>query len=158
SREALASGQRNLAERQAHDLRGLAGNLGAHGLKAQAATLEKALAEAAEPARIEHLLAELEPPLQALVGAIEALLREAGEPPPAPAWDAAALARTCRRLARLLEEDDPRAARLLDEQAGMLRSAFNEGYGALESAVRAYDFETAHQALRALADQREITL
>ncbi|SFA67342.1 response regulator [Metapseudomonas otitidis] len=157
-RAALASGQRSQAERQAHDLRGLAGSLGAHGLKAQAATLEQALADAAEPERIEPLLTELEPPLLALVGAIEALQREAAAPPPAAADDSVALARTCRQLARLLEEDDPRAARLLDEQAGMLRSAFNEGYGALESAVRAYDFETAHQALRALADQREITL
>ncbi|MCP1618752.1 HPt (histidine-containing phosphotransfer) domain-containing protein [Pseudomonas otitidis] len=157
-RAALTSGQRSQAERQAHDLRGLAGSLGAHGLKVQAATLEQALADAAEPERIEQLLTELEPPLLALVGAIEAQQREAAAPPPAAVDDSAALARTCRQLARLLEEDDPRAARLLDEQAGMLRSAFNEGYGALESAVRAYDFETAHQALRALADQREITL
>ena len=81
------------------------------------------------------------------------------EPEPAAApYDPARLAPLCKRLAQLFEDDDPRAGKLFEEQAELLRSAFNEGYGPLESAVRSYDFEAALVVLREMAGQRDISL
>ncbi|MDU9411905.1 response regulator [Pseudomonas sp. zfem005] len=157
-RQALGDGDRDSAERLAHSLRGLAGNLGATALQAQAEALERSIHQGARLAQLERQMLELEPPLLALVRAIDELLREQRPEPAAAPYDPARLAPLCKRLAQLFEDDDPRAGKLFEEQAELLRSAFNEGYGPLESAVRSYDFESALVVLREMAGQRDISL
>ncbi|WP_271104102.1 response regulator [Pseudomonas tohonis] len=157
-RQALGDGDRERAERLAHSLRGLAGNLGAAQLQAQAGELERGIRQGARLAQLERPLLELEPPLLALVGAIDELLREQRPEPDVAACDPTHLVPLCKRLAQLFEDDDPRAGKLFEEQAQLLRSAFNEGYGPLEAAVRGYDFETALAVLREMAGQRDISL
>ena len=74
------------------------------------------------------------------------------------AVDAEQLLQVCRQLQRLFAEDDPRAGKLFDEQAELLRSAFTTDYAALAAAVRGFDFEQALALLQAAAGQRQLTL
>ena len=68
------------------------------------------------------------------------------------------LLQLCRQLQRLFAEDDPRAGKLFDEQAELLRSAFTSECAALAAAVRGFDFEQALALLQAAAGQRQLTL
>ncbi|MDP3815274.1 Hpt domain-containing protein, partial [Pseudomonas sp.] len=119
----MACGETEHAERLAHSLKGLAGNLGAADLAAQAANLESALKDARHD-ELDAVLAELEQSLGALVAAIAAQLPEALAA--AVAVDEEQLSQLCRQLRRLFAEDDPRAGKIFDEQAELLRSAFNK--------------------------------
>ncbi|MDO9619269.1 MAG: response regulator [Pseudomonas sp.] len=155
-RAALAANQQESAERLAHSLKGLAGNLGAMDLAAQAANLESAIKDARHD-ELDGLLAELQQSLDALVEAINAQF-PAAPPHELLAVDAEQLLQLCRQLQRLFVEDDPRAGKLFDEQAELLRSAFTTDYAALAAAVRGFDFEQALALLQAAAGQRQLTL
>ncbi|MWV12011.1 response regulator [Pseudomonas sp. R-28-1W-6] len=154
-RAALAAGASADAERLAHSLKGLAGSLGATVLAARAAALERALGEGRQ-AEVDGLLAELEGSLAELVAAI--LAQQPAAPAAAVAVDPGQLLALCRQLQRLFDADDPRAGKVFDEHAELLRSAFNEDYGALATAVRGFDFEQALALLRDGARQRQLML
>lgn len=62
----------------------------------------------------------------------------------------------CRQLLRLFADDDPRAGKVFDEQAELLRSAFNDDYGALAAAVHGFDFERARELLQQAAARQGI--
>ena len=138
---ALERGDRASAERIAHTVKGVAGNLGFGELQAAAGALEKAVRESAPTAA----------PLQAmrarLAAAVAALEQKLGatEVKNAAPVDAAKAA----GLARLLAESDGAAADYLDTHAAALRGLFarNE-YERFEKAVHGYDFDTALAALR----------
>ncbi|MBM7062841.1 transporter substrate-binding domain-containing protein [Pseudomonas sp. UL073] len=155
-RLALLHGQPDLAERLAHNLKAQAGTLGADDLQARADQVETALREGAGLFQLETPLAELQPRLDELIGAIDAQL--APEPSAAPlAVDEQALLELCRHLARLIDDHDPRAGRLFDDSAPLLRVAFDDAFGRVESALRDYDFDRARQALdEALLRRRAI--
>ncbi|MGB4073884.1 response regulator [Pseudomonas sp.] len=155
-RAALASDQTESAERLAHSFKGLAGNLGAMDLAAQAATLESAIKDARHD-ELDGLLVELEQSLAALVTAISTQF-PAQPLGAARVVDAEQLQQLCRQLQRLFADDDPRAGKLFDEQAELLRSAFNSDYAALAAAVRGFDFEQALALLHVAADQRQLML
>ncbi|MGL4316203.1 MAG: response regulator [Pseudomonas sp.] len=155
-RAALAAGEEESAERLVHSLKGLAGNLGALDLATQAAALESAIKDARHD-ELPGLLGELEQSLVALVAAI------ARQFPVAPAEPEAAvneeqLRQLCRQLQQLFDADDPRAGKLFDEQAELLRSAFTDDYPTLAVAVRSFDFERALALLRMAAAQRQLML
>src|SRR5690606_4039078 len=138
----------------AHSLKGLAGNLGAVDLATQAAAVESAIKDERHD-ELGAMLLELEQSLASLLAAIAEL---PAPPAAARAADAPPLQPLCQDLLRLFGEDDPRAGKVFDEQAELLRSAFNEEYAALAAAVRAFDFEKAASLLRAAAEQRELKL
>lgn len=149
-RALLARHELAAAEREIHSLKGLAGNLGAGDLAAQAAALETALKDARH-AELADLLAELERSLAALLQAIRALRPLAPQMP----VDSAQLQPLCRQLLQLFAADDPRAGKVFEAQAELLRSAFNEHYGPLAAAVHAFDFDQAllllHEAAKGCA-------
>jgi two-component system sensor histidine kinase/response regulator len=151
-RQALAAGEQESAEREAHSLKGLAGNLGALDLATQAAAIESAIKDARHD-ELDAQLGELERSLTALVAAIQAL-----QPAVVSSADPQQLAPLCHQLQRLFEDDDPRAGKLFDEQAELLRNAFNDEYGPLAAAVHGFDFERAQALLRQAAQQRGIAL
>ena len=155
-RAAMAANQQESAERLAHSLKGLAGNLGAMDLAAQAAALESAIKDARHD-ELNTLLLELEQSLATLVTAIRTQF-PAQSLGTLQAVDAEQLQQLCRQLQRLFAEDDPRAGKLFDEQAELLRSAFTSEYAALAAAVREFDFEQALALLQAAAGQRQLTL
>ncbi|WP_373387612.1 response regulator [Pseudomonas alcaligenes] len=152
-RQLLAAGEQEGAEREAHSLKGLAGNLGAGDLAAQAAALESAIKDARHD-ELGALLGELERSLAELLAAIRAL-------PVAQAMaevDPQQLLPVCQQLLRLFGDDDPRAGKVFDEQAELLRSAFNDAYAPLAAAVHGFDFERARALLRQAAQQQGLGL
>ena len=80
-RERLAAGDAVSAQRVAHSLKGLAGTLGAEGLRAEALALEMALREGRPRAELDPSIETVERSLAALVAAIRAAV---GPDPEAP--------------------------------------------------------------------------
>ncbi len=158
-RAALDEGDLATAERHAHTLKGTAGNIGALPVQDAAANLEAAIRETRPRPEIDARLAELEPPLGALLAHLEAALSapaDAGPPPgTAPAAvDADALLAVCGQLRRLLLDSDPDAEEMLAENAGLLQAAFPDRFEALAGQIRNFDFDEAAAALDAALAER----
>ena len=138
--DALQAGDQASAERLAHTLKGLAGNIGADALQALAGELEHALAAG----RHDHaLLAQVEAALATQTGAIVAAL------PPEAALAAAAEVdpqlrdSVCAELAALLADDDAKAEKVLSEHRALLAAAFPQHIRRLEQAIGQFDLEQA---------------
>jgi signal transduction histidine kinase/CheY-like chemotaxis protein/HAMP domain-containing protein len=152
-RSALDAGDAVRAERLAHSLKGVAGNIGAARVHSIAGRLEKAIRDRAAAPDIEAARRETADELARLVGALrpalgppagEATLAAAAATPPDPtrSLDAAA------RLADLLAECDPGAADFLADNQPALRPLFdNARWPQFERLVRDYAFDEAHAAL-----------
>ncbi|WP_295959141.1 response regulator [Rhodoferax sp.] len=143
-RYSLERGDLDTAERTAHTLKGVAGNIGASLLQASAAQLERAI-HLQEPLAGIHILAERTAQLlDLLVAAIAQQL-----PAPMAVVVAAAPVDTaqadaiCARLALLLGEDDAESIELLQEHAVLLQQVLQGRYAEIEAAVAQYDFEAA---------------
>ncbi|KAF1049830.1 response regulator [Xylophilus sp.] len=146
----LAAGDRATAERLAHTLRGVAGNIGAGAVQQAAEALEGALRAAADPAAA---LAAVELALAPLLAGLAAwqAQRAAGEAPaPADGGDAAPQA-VVARLARLLAEADSTAADVLQQNVSLLQSALGADFPKVAGLVRSFEFEQALERLRTTA-------
>jgi two-component system, sensor histidine kinase and response regulator len=73
-RDALIAGDWATAQRAAHTLKGVSGNIGATDIPGYADAVEHALREQRPLAEVEQVLSQLEPPLTALINAIESWL------------------------------------------------------------------------------------
>jgi two-component system sensor histidine kinase/response regulator len=154
---ALNQGEGEAAERLAHSLKGLAGNLGAVDLQTQVALLENALKDSQASDELEPLIKDVNQSLSSLVQAIEQLWPATLSEAPV-AVDPEQLTAVCRQLAGLFAHDDPRAGKVFEAKAGLLRSAFDGDYAPLAEAVRCYDFEQALTLLRQTSEQRGVSL
>jgi len=161
-RESLDRGERAVAERLAHTLKGTAGNLAAGPVQAAAGSLEKAIREGDDAARVESLRASLAAAMDQLTSALRPLLAEtfrsqAAAPPveAAPA-DLGTLKALSERWARLLAENDAGAARDLEREGSALRALFGgpEGLTRFAGLIDAYDFDGALLVLREAAAAR----
>jgi two-component system sensor histidine kinase/response regulator len=153
--QALHDDDPTTAERLAHTLKGVAGNIGAHDLQQQAAALEEALRERQPRPAVGATLAATAASLHALLDALRPHLAPAAAPTsdaPAPAEGPTHHA-LLQRLAQLLEQDDAEAAELLAEHQATLGAALGPHYAALSQAVAGYDFEAALGALRQATGQ-----
>ncbi|MDP3650328.1 MAG: PAS domain S-box protein [Rhodoferax sp.] len=155
--QALAAGDRATAERLAHTLKGVAGNIGASALQADMAQVEAALREHRESAHIEALMAPPAAVLAELLAQLHAKL-PAESASSVVAIDPAKAAAVCRQLSALLADDDSEAADVLKDHALLLQAALGEGYRALAAAVEDFDFETALASLKGAAQQAQIDL
>ena len=155
-RKALDEGDQATAERLAHTIKGLAGNIGASEIQALATELEAAITRPLARQQLDILLDVMHPRLTELIERIEASL------PPDPlrqaqaAVDPAMLKAVCDRLDGLLVEDDPDAGDLLQDNEGLLRAAFPDDYALMEEAIRSFDFEAGLKALRAAREHATI--
>jgi PAS domain S-box-containing protein len=152
--EALQAGDRVLAQRLAHTLRGLAGNLGATQLQEEASAVETALGSGLPTANVEPLLARLTRTLAALVDALHialpSLVSTATTPPAAPDDVNAAAARTCcDRLQALLNQNDADARSYFQAHHALLHAALGPAFGPIAQAIEVYDFDAAATALAA---------
>ena len=142
-RAALAQGDHVLAERLAHTLKGVAGNIGAEQVQADAGAVEQAVHEQATPERIAPLLDALDGPLAALVHALGRQL------PPEPTVAAASgeaqdVRALLQQLAAGLADSDAEVQELIAREAGPLAHALGTAcFDALRRAVDDYDFEAA---------------
>ncbi len=145
-KQALETGDKILAERLAHTLKGVAGNIGAESIQQAAAELETAIKADQPRSEIDVLLTEVEQPLESLIQQIEAKL-----PPEAETTkvsiDFEKLESICTKLATLLSEDDAEAADLLQDNSDLLKSAFPNHYNAIAAGINSFDFEAAYTAL-----------
>ena len=153
--EALARGDVAGARFLLHTVKGVSGNIGASGVQAAAAQLERALADEVLPSRLDDFLRPLAEAFEAAARQIESHLSDAPEPAePAQRQevDTAALAPRLSRLAGLLAEDDGEAVDCLASLRDSLAAALApDDLEKLESAVGAFDFERALARLRELA-------
>ncbi len=148
--EVLQQGDHATAERLAHTLKGVAGNLGATALQASAAQLEALVRNAEEPAQTQESLARTAHNLAQLVQALQAVpgLAPENDSSPITLSDAereAALA-LLQELKTLLANDDAGAIELWETHAPMLRAVLPNA-AAVEAAIGAYEFDSAFAQL-----------
>jgi signal transduction histidine kinase/CheY-like chemotaxis protein/HPt (histidine-containing phosphotransfer) domain-containing protein/CHASE3 domain sensor protein len=142
---ALEGGDRRLAERIAHTVKGVAGNLGLKRIHAAAESLERALrgGGAAAPAALGDFSALLGPQVVAIR---RALLDAVPEPPFAAAtpFDPDAAGAAAARLRKLLVSSEAGASEALGDLVGAVGSAVGKArLDALARAIGEFDFESA---------------
>lgn len=144
----LDSGDPTSAERTAHTLKGVAGNIGASLLQASAAQLERAI-------HLQEPLADIQAQAERTAALLGPLVAAIDRHLPAPlavveaavSIDTAQADAICTRLASLLREDDAESIELLQEHATLLQQVLNGTFNEIETAVAQYDFETALERL-----------
>ncbi|CAN7662308.1 PAS domain S-box protein [Pseudorhodoferax sp. LjRoot39] len=158
---ALAGGRREEAERAAHTVRGVAGNMGLATLHAAATALEEALRHGGDvPAVLSAFGAELSARVQALRAVWGADTGMAGAAPAsAPAIDAAQAAGHAQQFARLLADCDAQAEDYLAaHRAALVQVCGAEAVAATARAVQAFDFDAALQTVRDAAVQQGVVI
>jgi CheY-like chemotaxis protein len=152
---ALGTGDRTLAQRIAHTVKGIAGNMGVGELQNAAQRLETAIREECEP--ISTVLDNFSAVLLAQVRAIEQALNgmAAGAPLPDPLsrCDAGCASAAMIQLKSLLENSDGNAAEAFQNVrtavAGMVDEPHLESLGNL---ISSFDFEGALLKLEAISN------
>jgi HPt (histidine-containing phosphotransfer) domain-containing protein len=148
-RSALSDNNPELAQRQAHTLKGAAGMIGAHRLHAHASAVESAIRT--ESSGLREALASLSTEMDKVLHLLGILLE--GRPTPGmpvhlttgPLLGDAAL---LERLLELLSKGDGGAVDMLEESGASLRVILGESkLQRVAAAVRQFDFETALAAL-----------
>ncbi len=141
-RRALAQNDRGTAERLAHTLKGLAGNIGATELQQKAGALEKLLqcGDTGEPSMtaLDTLASALDEQLAAIILALPTPV----ELPPAD-FDPAMRDSVLAQLDKLLRNDDPKAEKLLVDNSALLAAVLPGHFRQLEQAIREFEFEAA---------------
>jgi len=154
-RLALDADDWNIAQRQAHTLKGVAASIGAADLSSEAAALEKALAARQPRADVDERIGVIDAQLNELIAAVRT---KVPAPPAAPASDAAAAVAALAELERLLSESNPEAMAWLDRNAGALQGALPAArLTEVEAAVHACDLDDALRLLREARQQEGIT-
>jgi PAS domain S-box-containing protein len=159
---AMAQGDVAQAERLAHTLKGVAGNVGAKALQAAAGALEKLIRGRAPAQEIEQAKQRVATVLDPLLGQLRAALDSATPAAPVPASvppaavDPAQTRDAAAQLAKLLAEFDPGAVEFVEGHNAALRALFaGETWAAFEKLVQNYAFADAQvqleQALKGLA-------
>jgi HPt (histidine-containing phosphotransfer) domain-containing protein len=148
-RKALEAGDWPTAERIAHTLKGVSGNIGASRLQLLAESLETALNEGRSRELVDERLGDLEGPLETLIAQLERQLPVEPIPESMPV-DSGELQAVCGRLRALLADDDGEAGDLLEANAGLLSAAFPKEFRALEEIIQSCDFEAALAKLESL--------
>jgi len=157
-RERLANQDRATAERMAHTVKGVAGNLGAKAVQSAAADLEHAVNKE-KPAKA--LCDQLENVLLPLIAELRAAL---AEPPVVTAStdggemvDPAMLRETVLRMTKYLSEFDPAAADCLVSERSRFRALFDAGTLAqFEQHIANYAFAEAQALLDKATRERGI--
>lgn len=145
---ALAEGDRVAAERLAHTVKGLLGNIGAIELQNMAEQMESAIRSGQENSAIEALLARFAPQITKLIADIEAAVPAEIKTPIVAVVDTAELTEVVKKLVTLLAADDAVANDLFTENAGLLESAFPGQYRAIASLIQSFEFEEALEVLK----------
>jgi CheY-like chemotaxis protein len=155
--EALATGDHATAERLAHTVKGVAGNLGAGVVQAAAGTLEQAIAGSGDTGRINALRQRLAEELGALIGRLRPALGEAPAPVSGPPTDPEALESLVAQMRTQLSEFDPAATDLLDANRETFRSLLRrDDFAEFERHVQGYAFGEAQALLERAATGRRI--
>ncbi len=149
--EALSKGDAALAERLAHTLKGVAGNIGAKPVQMVSGDLEKLIRERAGAEQIKAGSENVSALLDPLVARLQTVLNVASPQPtaqPAAAVDPAQTREAATELKKLLAESDPGAADFTETNQAVLRPLFKDGaWTEFEKAVQNYSFAEAQAQL-----------
>ena len=150
--EATAKGDMALAERVAHTLKGVAGNIGAKAVQEAAGVLEKRIRERVAAEEVEAakrgVATVLEPLMSQLRKAAGAPAAAEPEPEPVVAVDPAKSREAAERLNGLLAEFDPGAVEFMGANRAALRALFaGESWARFEKLVQDYAFAEAQAEL-----------
>jgi signal transduction histidine kinase/DNA-binding response OmpR family regulator/HPt (histidine-containing phosphotransfer) domain-containing protein/HAMP domain-containing protein len=162
---ALARGDRDSAIREAHTVKGLAGNIGSASLAGHAATVERLLQQD-DAADLQDALAALAADLDGTRARIHDALGadEATHPAAAPSsspetLDKSALAADLRQLLGLLADLDAEAGAVVEALAGRLEALGQApAANALLKLVTEFEFEAAEDRVRELAAELQLEL
>jgi PAS domain S-box-containing protein len=144
--EALVAGDASSAERIAHTLKGVGGNIGAKAVREDAAALESAIRDGESPERVRGALESLRSSLKRAVSEIDEKVSEPEEAPDEPpsTVDPGLLSEIIEGLLRLTRDYDTEAAELLHSSRRELLSGFgSEPLKELEKALSSYDYPAA---------------
>jgi CheY-like chemotaxis protein len=150
---ALAQGDAALAERLAHTLKGVAGNIGAKAVQAAAGVLEKLIRGGAGAAEIDPAKQQVATALDPLIAQLKSALGSPASPGPLPAARVAtvdpAQSRTAgAQLLKLLSEFDPGSVDFVEVYSAALRPLFAaESWPRFEKLVQGYAFAEAQTEL-----------
>jgi two-component system sensor histidine kinase/response regulator len=158
-RASLDSGQREQAQRQAHTFKSLAASIGMDELAQSAAQLEAGIKTGMDASALRPGLEALEARLQRFVQELQSKLPAAtAEASPQAGQDAQQVGGICRKLARLLADDDLEAVEWLAENDALLSRALGESYLPIAEAVRRFDCALALSRLRIAAQSTGMDL
>jgi two-component system sensor histidine kinase/response regulator len=147
----MASGDSATAERLAHTLRGVAGNLGATSLQLRAEQLETCIRTGAHAQALADASAQCADALSSLTAALKGvpgLMEEVPVADPASLSEAERVsgAAAMQQIRQMLAEDNAAAKELWDAHAGVLRALCTNA-AQVEAAIDAFDFEEALRIL-----------
>ena len=152
--EALGGGDFPLAERLAHTLKGVSGNIGAAEVQAVAGELEAAIATKRPEPVIDEILGRLSPIVAAAIDRIDSALAEAAQQRPETSngkGGSHSLAEILDTLKRYAEESDSEAGDYLESMREELAAAYPKAqFDRLETSIRAYDFSAALEVLKTI--------
>ncbi len=146
-RNAMGLGDRALAERLAHTLKGLAASLGAAPLRDCARELEASLHDDIAPSIVETHLVKTQAHLHALVSGLRATPRLIAEPvrkleAELSEGQREELQAVLARLQSMLEQDDSDAVAVWEDHAPGLHALLDQA-PSLEEAIKDFDFDEA---------------
>jgi two-component system sensor histidine kinase/response regulator len=151
--DALARRDAALAERVAHTLKGVAGNIGAKAVQMAAGELEKLIRANASAANVDSAKRHVEAALNPLIGSLRSAVYPAASQTPA---ESSAPTRVnpeqsrdaAMHLTKLLSEFDPGATDFIEANGAALRPLFGDGtWPQFEKLVQGYAFADAQAQL-----------
>ncbi len=148
--QAIAQGDRELAERIAHTLKGVAGNIGARSLYKAAGHLEKRIHDNASAQEIEAAQSQAQAELDTLLAGLKpiAISASALVAPPATPVDSVQIRRAASELILLLQAFDPGATDFVESNHATLRSLFvGSAWEEFEKLIQGYAFGDAQALL-----------
>jgi len=148
--QAIAQGDRELAERIAHTLKGVAGNIGARSLYKAAGHLEKRIHDNASTQEIEAAQSQAQAELDTLLAGLKpiAISASALVAPPATPVDSVQIRRVASDLILLLQAFDPGATDFVESNHATLRSLFvGSAWEEFEKLIQGYAFGDAQELL-----------
>ncbi|MGL5631139.1 MAG: response regulator, partial [Azovibrio sp.] len=158
-RSAITGEDWSLAERLAHTLKGVAGNIGAVAVQEAAAKVESACNQHHSIDLIDPLLEAVDQVLEPLLGTLSDILtRKNGSEDNSELADLQRLEPVVRKLAQLLLDNDSEATDLLEEEGLLLRQALGARFFLLETTLGNFEFETALSHLKEACQQHSITI
>ena len=155
----LALGDRTVAQRIAHTLKGLAATLGAGTLHRDALALEMAVHQKLDDTVLRDRVHALETSLDPLLVAIRSAISEpaaGGNPAPAvlAESDRVRLMDTCLRMKEMLAVDDARVATLWSDAAELFTAAFGSNAATLGNQIKRFEFDKALLTLEELVHKQ----